>query len=145
MRIGSADVEAVKFSVTIRGYAEDEVDAFLDLVVDTITELERRDATSRKEINRLQKALDDCRTGRLADLTSSSRDMSRTAEDRVQAMLDNAAQTSEQIVEEALEACEYVLDRLRTAVGADSVDDQADRDPEVPATAAGDEPGPSTA
>jgi len=40
MRITSNEVQAVKFSVALRGYAADEVDAFLEIVVKTISEYE---------------------------------------------------------------------------------------------------------
>ena len=121
MRISSSDVEAVKFAVTLRGYAEDEVDAFLDLVAATIGEYELRDVSSRGEIDRLRVALDECREARLAEIApaGSLTDRSGEVQARIHDMLEGAARTSERVVEEALEAAEHVLDQVRSVM-ADS-------------------------
>ena len=120
MRISLHEVEAVKFRVTFRGYAEDEVDTFLDLVVETIGEYERSSFDARTEIDRLRSALDECREARIRESGSSGSLMARfgKAEDRLSSMMEEATRTSERIVEEALEAGEHILDQLRTVLTA---------------------------
>ena len=115
MRLSSHEVEAVKFAVTIRGYAEDEVDDFLDLVVATIGEYEQRDIEARDEIGRLRSALDECREARIRESRPSGSLTARfgEAEARVRNMVEEATRTSERIVEEALEAGEHILDQIR--------------------------------
>ena len=118
MRLSSHEVEGVKFAVTLRGYAEDEVDALLDLVVATIGEYEDRDAKARSEIERLRSDIDECRKARLLEIRgpSSDRDAHVDVENRVAGMLEEAVRTSERVVEEALEAGEHILDQIRTAL-----------------------------
>ena len=116
MRISSSDVEAVKFPVTIRGYAEDEVDRFLDVVIETMTDYEQREDRTRREIDRLRTELENCRASRLADLEGSQSD-APDVEDRVKRMLEEASRTSEQIVADALDAAEQILEQIRGSSG----------------------------
>lgn len=114
MRIRSYEVEEVKFPVTIRGYAEDEVDAFLDRVVETIREYERRDAEGRSEVERLRAALDACREAQIEE-SSAPGARCEEAEARLRSLLEEAARASERMVEEALEAGEHLIARIRAA------------------------------
>ena len=114
MRVRSYEVEEVKFPVTIRGYAEDEVDAFLDRVVETLREYERRDAEGRSEVERLRAALDACREARAAESAAPGLPYEE-AEARLRSLLAEAARASERMVEEALEAGEHLLARIRAA------------------------------
>ncbi len=120
MRISSYEVEEVKFPVTIRGYAEDEVDAFLDRVAAAVKEYEQRDAEARGEIGRLRSALDECREARIREsgAPGSSTALHEEVEARLRGLLDSAARTSERMVEEALEAGEHILHQIRTAMTA---------------------------
>lgn len=116
MRVRSYEVEEVKFPVTIRGYAEDEVDAFLDRVVETIREYERRDAEGRSEVERLRAALDACREAQIEE--GAARGLPyEEAEARLRSLLEEAARASERMVEEALEAGEHLIARIRDAAG----------------------------
>ena len=120
MRISSHEVEAVKFPVTVRGYAEDEVDSFLDVVFTTIGEYEQHDTKARNEIDQLRSDLDECREARLREIGTSGSlaDRYGEVEARLNNMLEAAVRTSERIVEEALEAGAHILDQIRTALTA---------------------------
>ena len=126
MLVRSYEAEEVKFSVALRGYAEDEVDAFLDRVVETIKEYERSDAERRSEIKRLQAALDECREARIREggAADDAQSLSDETETRLHGMVKEAARASERMVkraafasermvEEALEACEHILHQIR--------------------------------
>lgn len=118
MRITSSDVEAVKFRVAIRGYAEDEVDNFLDLVIDTMGDYEKREAEAQAEIERLRAALDECVATRL-DEAETSRSLKKQVADvraRMQEVVEEASRTSERVVEEALRAGEHLLEQVRSAI-----------------------------
>ncbi len=54
MNLRPEDVEQVKFRVALRGYAEDEVDIFLDQVADTIRDLNRKLAAAERETQELR-------------------------------------------------------------------------------------------
>ena len=128
MRLTAHEVDAVKFSVTIRGYAEDEVDAFLDLVAATLGEYENSDTAARDEIDRLRSALEECRAARLRESRAGA--VQATAFEEVEArakrMVEEAARASERMVEEALEAGEHILDRIRQALRPAPPEDAAD-------------------
>lgn len=115
MRLTAHEVDAVKFSVTIRGYAEDEVDAFLDLVAATLGEYESNEAGTSDEVDRLQSALEECRAARMRDSRPGGAPGAglAEAEARTKAMVEEAARASERMVEEALEAGEHILDQIR--------------------------------
>lgn len=114
MRLTAHEVDAVKFSVTIRGYAEDEVDAFLDLVAATLGEYENSDTAASDEIDRLRSALEDCRAAHLRESRSGAIPGASLGEveARTRTMVEEAARASERMVEEALEAGEHILDRI---------------------------------
>lgn len=118
MRITSSDVEAVKFPVTIRGYAEDEVDNFLDLVIDTMSDYEKRDSEARAEIDRLREALDACVAARLEEAETSRSFKEQLAEmrTRIQEVVEEATRSSERVVDEALKAGEHIVEQVRSAI-----------------------------
>ena len=119
MRLTSSEVQEVKFSVALRGYAVDEVDAFLDVVADTISEYEGVRARSQDEIRRLRSALDECREARIAAGVATGSVVTVEADEaveRVRSVIDEAARTSEQMVENVLEAGEHLLDQFRAAM-----------------------------
>ena len=120
MRITSNEVQAVKFSVALRGYAADEVDAFLEIVVKTISEYEGLHDRLQREVGRLRAALDECRENRIAEGSAKDRTVVTVQADeavaRVRDMIDEAARTSEQMVENVLEAGEHLLDQFRAAM-----------------------------
>lgn len=118
MRITSSDVEAVKFPVTIRGYAEDEVDNFLDLVIETMGDYEKREAEAKTEIDRLRAALEECMAARLeeAETSRSLKEQVTDVRARMQDVVEEATRTSERVVGEALKAGEHLLEQVRSAI-----------------------------
>ena len=120
MRITSNEVQAGKFSVALRGYAADEVDAFLEIVVKTISEYEGLHDRLQREVRRLRDALDECRENRIADGSGQAQTVVTVQADevvaRVRDMIDEAARTSEQMVDNVLEAGEHLLDQFRAAM-----------------------------
>lgn len=120
MRITSNEVQAVKFSLALRGYAVDEVDAFLEIVVKTISEYEGLHDRLQGEVRRLREALDECRENRIADGPARAQTVVTVQADqvvaRVRDMIDEAARTSEQMVDNVLEAGEHLLDQFRAVM-----------------------------
>ena len=119
MRITSNEVHAVKFSVALRGYAADEVDAFLEIVVKTVAEYEELHDRLQREVKRLRDALDECRESRIAGGPAKAQTVTVQADEavaQVRSMIDEAARTSEQMVENVLEAGEHLLDEFRAAM-----------------------------
>ncbi|MCY4620843.1 MAG: DivIVA domain-containing protein [bacterium] len=120
MRITSNEVQAVKFSVALRGYAADEVDAFLEIVVKTVADYEGIHDRLQSEVKRLREALDECRETRIAAGPAKAQTVVTVQADeavaRVRDMIDEAARTSEQMVENVLEAGEHLLDQFRAAM-----------------------------
>lgn len=109
MRVSSSDIKAVRFPVTLRGYAEDEVDALLALVIETLLEYEQKDAAARAEIDRLRSALDGCREALVTENQGALRDLYRETESRMREMLDEAVNRAERIVGDALAAGQEIL------------------------------------
>lgn len=134
MRITSSDVEAVKFPVTIRGYAEDEVDNFLDLVIETMGDSEKREAEAKVEIDRLRAALDECMTARIeeAETSRSLKEQVADVRTRMQDVVEEVTRTSERVLEEALKAGEHILEQVRSAISLAS--NQPRHEPSDPST-----------
>ena len=69
MPLTPADVHNVAFSkppIGKRGYNEDEVDQFLDLVEDALGELQDENADLRLRVEELERDLEDARSGAAA-------------------------------------------------------------------------------
>ncbi|MDE0643017.1 MAG: DivIVA domain-containing protein [bacterium] len=115
MRISAEEVREVKFSVALRGYAADEVDAFLEVVTDTISEYEANRREHQEEIKWLRSTLDEYRPGGSEETDSGSEPKVQADEvvAQVRAMIEEAARVSEQMVEQVLEAGEHLLDQFR--------------------------------
>lgn len=139
MRVSSSDVQAVRFPVTLRGYAEDEVDSLLALVIETLLEYEQKDAEARAEIDRLRSALDGCREALVTESQSVLRDLYSSTEKRMREMLDEAVDKAERIIGEALSAGRVIIGESRMAARVGAPDGVLDPG-EAPDTAQ--EPGP---
>ena len=113
VHVTSSDVQAARFPVTLRGYAEDEVDALLALVIETLRNHEQNEDSSRAEIERLRSALDGCREALVTEGRGALRDLYRETESRMREMLDEAVNRSRRIVEEALAAGQTILHEPR--------------------------------
>ena len=132
MRLSSSDVQAVRFPVTLRGYAEDEVDALLALVIETLLEYEQKDAEARAEIDRLRSALDGCREALVTENQSALRDLYRATENRMREMLDEAVSKAGRIVGEALSAGQVIIGESRMAARGSDSDAAEEPGPETP-------------
>ena len=98
MVLSPIDIEQKTFRVALRGYAEEEVDQFLDEIVIAIREYERqlRDANERVAV--LEEQLE----------------ANRETEDRIKKTLVIAQRTADQVVEEARGEAQQVLVEART-------------------------------
>ena len=75
MPLTPADVHNVAFSkppIGKRGYNEDEVDQFLDLVEDALGELQDENADLRLRVEDLERDLEDARSGAAAPVAAAS-------------------------------------------------------------------------
>lgn len=104
MRLTASDVQAARFPVALRGYAEDEVDALLALVIETLREHENRDAAARAEIERLRSALDRCREALVDENLHALRNLYRETEDRMESILQEALDRVEGLLGEVGQA-----------------------------------------
>jgi cell division initiation protein len=97
MALSAIDIEQKTFRVALRGYAEEEVDAFLDEVISTVRSLEQQLQESRS---------------RIADLESRVGD-SRDTEDRLTRTLVLAQKTADEVVHEARFEAQQILSQAR--------------------------------
>ncbi len=124
MRVTADEVREIKFSVALRGYAPDEVDSFLDVVVDTLSEYEAYRSRSRKRLGELESTINRIVTGQSAD---DRGDADETVVG-VRSMVEEAARVSEQMVEQALEVGEHLLEELRKLLAEADKPGQMPRD-----------------
>lgn len=98
MVLSPIDIEQKTFRVALRGYAEEEVDQFLDEIVIAIREYERqlRDANERVAV--LEEQLE----------------ANRETEDRIKKTLVIAQRTADQVVDEARGEAQQLLTEART-------------------------------
>jgi len=97
MALSAIDIEQKTFRVALRGYAEEEVDAFLDEVISTVRSLEQQ----------LQEA-----RSRATDLESRVND-SQDTEDRLTRTLVLAQKTADEVVREARFEAQQILSQAR--------------------------------
>ena len=98
MVLSPIDIEQKTFRVALRGYAEEEVDQFLDEIVIAIREYERqlRDANERVAV--LEEQLE----------------ANRETEDRIKKTLVIAQRTADQVVQEARGEASLLINEART-------------------------------
>lgn len=113
MVLSPIDIEQKTFRVALRGYAEEEVDQFLDEIVIAIREYERqlRDANERVAV--LEEQLE----------------ANRETEERIRKTLIIAQRTADQVVQEARGEAQQVLVEARTE--ASEVEQERIREREV--------------
>ena len=112
MVLSPIDIEQKTFRVALRGYAEEEVDQFLDEIVIAIREYERqlRDANERVAV--LEEQLE----------------ANRETEDRIKKTLVIAQRTADQVVEEARGEAQQVLVEARTQASEVEVERMQERE-----------------
>ena len=112
MVLSPIDIEQKTFRVALRGYAEEEVDQFLDEIVIAIREYERqlRDANERVAV--LEEQLE----------------ANRETEDRIKQTLVIAQRTADQVVQEARGEAQQLLTEARTKASEVEVERIQERD-----------------
>jgi cell division initiation protein len=112
MVLSPIDIEQKTFRVALRGYAEEEVDQFLDEIVIAIREYERqlRDANERVAV--LEEQLE----------------ANRETEDRIKKTLVIAQRTADQVVEEARGEAQLLLVEARTQASEVEVERMQERE-----------------
>ncbi|MDR9450127.1 MAG: DivIVA domain-containing protein [Acidimicrobiia bacterium] len=112
MVLSPIDIEQKTFRVALRGYAEEEVDQFLDEIVIAIREYERqlRDANERVAV--LEEQLE----------------ANRETEDRIKKTLVIAQRTADQVVQEARGEAQQLLIEARTQASEVEVERIQERD-----------------
>ena len=112
MVLSPIDIEQKTFRVALRGYAEEEVDQFLDEIVIAIREYERqlRDANERVAV--LEEQLE----------------ANRETEERIKKTLVIAQRTADQVVDEARGEAQQLLVEARTKASAVEVEKIQERE-----------------
>ncbi len=110
------DVQNKEFSKAVRGYKEEEVDEFLDLITVDLEKLITENAGYKEQIARLQKELDKYKTSETAVLDTLEAakalmgDISASAEKRAEILLKNAELDAQIIQREAKEEAERLTE-----------------------------------
>ena len=116
MMITPLDVQNKEFSKAVRGYKEEEVDEFLDLITVDLEKLITENAGYKEQIARLQKELDKYKTSETAVLDTLEAakalmgDISASAEKRAEILLKNAELDAQIIQREAKEEAERLTE-----------------------------------
>ena len=97
MALSAIEIEQKTFRVALRGYAEEEVDAFLDEIISTVRSFEQQLQESR---------------GRMADLESRVTD-THDSEERITRTLVLAQKTADEVVREARFEAQQILSQAR--------------------------------
>jgi cell division initiation protein len=96
MRITPLDIQQKQFPLKFRGFSEEEVDSFLELVREEMEELLRENASMREEIKRIEKQLKE-----LKNMESTLKDTLLTAQHMVEEFKNNAQREADLITKEA--------------------------------------------
>jgi cell division initiation protein len=110
MALSAIDIEQKTFRVALRGYAEEEVDAFLDEVISTVRSFEDQIKESRDRIAQLESRVSE----------------NRDTEDRITKTLVIAQKTADEVVREARYEAQQILSQARLDASA-AESEQADR------------------
>ena len=97
MSLNPIDIEQKTFRVALRGYAEEEVDAFLDEIVASMRSSEQKLQDAQERVKELER--------RLAETQES--------EDRIKSILVIAQKTADEVVREARFEAQQVLSEAR--------------------------------
>lgn len=111
------DIQNKEFSKAVRGYKEEEVDEFLDLLTVDLEKVITENARMKAEIARLSKDLEkyksseDAVLGTLEAAKALMGDISASAEKRAEILLKNAELDAELIQREARESVERLTEQ----------------------------------
>lgn len=104
MRITPLDIQQKQFPVKFRGFDEEEVDAFLELVREEMEELLRDNASLREDVKKFEKQVKEYKT-----MESTLRETLVSTQQMVEEYKTNAQKNAELIIKEAeLKADEIV-------------------------------------
>jgi cell division initiation protein len=106
MRITPLDIQQKQFPVKFRGFDDEEVDSFLELVREEMEELLRENGSLKEEVKRLEKQLKE-----LKNMESALKDTLLAAQQMVEEYKNTAQKDAELIKKEAeLRAEEIIKD-----------------------------------
>ncbi|MDR0596669.1 MAG: DivIVA domain-containing protein [Clostridiales Family XIII bacterium] len=117
--ITPAEIQKKEFTKGVRGYKEDEVDGFLDLITLDIDKLINENNTLKDTVRNLNSEIERYRSseGTIFDTLESAKalmaDISSSAEKRAEIMLKNAELDSDRIQREARESVERINEEAR--------------------------------
>jgi len=104
MRITPLDIQQKQFPVKFRGFDEEEVDSFLELVREEMEELLRENASLREEVKKMEKQLKEYRS-----IESTLKDTLVATQQMVEEYKNNAQKDAELIKKEAELKAEKIL------------------------------------
>ena len=111
MKLTPIDIQQQQFGKRMRGYASDEVDAFLELVGEQLGELARENAELKADIHRSGEELAEHR-----DRETTLREAMLTAQQALDEIRDNAQKEAQLIVSEAELKAEKILHSAHSRV-----------------------------
>jgi cell division initiation protein len=111
MRITPLDIQQKQFPVKFRGFDEEEVDSFLEIVREEMEDLLRDNASLREETKRLEKQIKEYK-----NIESTLRDTLISTQQMVEEYKNNAKKDAELIKKEAELKAEEILKEAQEKV-----------------------------
>jgi cell division initiation protein len=117
--ITPAEIQSTKFTKGVRGYKEDEVDSFLDLLTLDMDKLIQENRILRENIEKLSREIERYRgtENTIFDTLESAKalmgDISSSAEKRAEIVLKNAELDADRIRREARESVDVITEEAR--------------------------------
>ncbi|MBI4680800.1 MAG: DivIVA domain-containing protein [Nitrospirae bacterium] len=111
MRITPLDIQQKQFPVKFRGFDEEEVDSFLELIREEMEELLRENASMREESKRLEKQLKEYK-----NIESTLKDTLVATQQMVEDYKNTAKKDAELIIKEAELKAEEIIKNAQEKV-----------------------------
>ena len=111
MRITPLDIQQKQFPVKFRGFEEEEVDSFLELIREEMEELLRENASMREESKRLEKQLKEYK-----NIESTLKDTLIATQQMVEDYKNTAKKDAELIIKEAELKAEEIIKNAQEKV-----------------------------
>ncbi|HLA50283.1 MAG TPA: DivIVA domain-containing protein [Thermodesulfovibrionia bacterium] len=111
MRITPLDIQQKQFPVKFRGFEEEEVDSFLELIREEMEELLRENASMREESKRLEKQLKEYK-----NIESTLKDTLVATQQMVEDYKNTAKKDAELIIKEAELKAEEIIKNAQEKV-----------------------------